>query len=152
MNTLEIIVVSDIGAPPAMVYGTLRDYQTGHPSILPAAFTDYQVVEGGVGAGTVVRVTLRAMGRGFPYTLQVTEPEPGRILAEEDTGAGTRTTFTVDALDGGARSRVTISTVMRAPRGPLAWIQSPMTANFTRKLYKEELANLNTLAQQKSGS
>jgi hypothetical protein len=41
----------------------LADYDTSHPAILPKrVFSDLVVEQGGVGAGTVVRVTMAAMG------------------------------------------------------------------------------------------
>lgn len=150
MGELQIVVTSELSAPPSAVYALLSDYQKGHPAILPKAFTQITVLQGGQGAGTVVRADMRTMGQNSTFHLTVTEPEPGRVLVEEDAEAGVHTTFTVEPLDGGTRSRVTIASIMRGPRGPLAWLQGPMMANYTRKLYREELAKLDAYVRQQT--
>ena len=44
---------------------------------------------------------MQVLGVERVYREVVSEPEPGRVLAETDADAGVTTTFTVDALDGG---------------------------------------------------
>ena len=52
MRTIRVTGIARIDAPAAKVYGILADYHVGHPSILPPAFRNLIVEEGGVGAGT----------------------------------------------------------------------------------------------------
>jgi hypothetical protein len=79
-----------IGAPPETIYAILADYREGHPSILPQPyFKSLTVEEGGVGANTVLRVAMEVYGDKREFRLRVTEPEPGRVLMEEDPDAGT---------------------------------------------------------------
>ena len=53
------------------------------------------VEKGGKGAGTVIRVLMNVLGVDRTYYMEVSEPEPGRVLAETDQDAGVTTTFTV---------------------------------------------------------
>jgi hypothetical protein len=142
MSEFLVTATSEIGAAPAEVYAALADYRVAHPAILPKVFTRLTVLEGGQGAGTVVQVEMQTMGRRTTLNLTVSEPEPGRVLAEADDAAGVRTTFTVDPLDGGARSQVTIASVFAEPGGLLGPLQVAMMRAYTRKLYRKELANL----------
>ena len=85
MGTVEAAAQRTVAAPPEQVYGLIADYRDGRPRLLPENFVDYRVEEGGQGAGTVVAYTLKAAKRERPYRLQVSEPEPGRLLRESDT-------------------------------------------------------------------
>ena len=52
--------------------------------------------QGGYGAGTVIRCSIRVMGRTQTFRASITEPEPGRVLVETDLTMPSVTTFTVD--------------------------------------------------------
>jgi hypothetical protein len=131
-----------IDAPPAVVYGIIADYRRGHPSILPEKyFHGLDVESGGVGAGTAIRFRMRAFGRTRESRAVVAEPEPGRVLTETIAEQGMVTTFTVDPLDGGARSAVEIATEWEV-RGPRGWLERVMAPPFLRRVYAAELAKL----------
>lgn len=134
-----IVVSRDIAAPPGEVYAILADYHRGHPAILPRPpFTDLVVERGGVGAGTVIRVTMRVMGRSQAFRATITEPEPGRILEETaDTGYVTR--FFVEPSGDGRGARVTIHTVPPARRGPGAWLERWLVRRLLEPTYHREL-------------
>src|SRR5512143_2860704 len=111
MNQIHVEASKVIEARPEKVYAILADYRVSHPAILPKPyFTALVVEQGGQGAGTVARAQMKVMGTQMTYHLIVSEPQPGRLLKEVDAAAGVSTTFTVDPLDGGQRSRVTIAT------------------------------------------
>lgn len=147
MSEIQIAVTSDIGAAPDVVYAVLADYRVGHRAILPKAFTRLTVLEGGQGSGTVVDVEMSVMGNRQTLHLTVSEPEPGRVLAEEDSAAGIRTTFTVEPLNGSAGSRVTITSRMRASGGLSGAVQAAIMRRFTHRLYRDELAQLDRVVQ-----
>ena len=65
----------------------------------------------GVGAGTVIRVDMRVLGRPQTFRAVVTEPEPGRVLVETNDN-GYVTTFTVEPRAEGQHAYVTIATEM----------------------------------------
>lgn len=139
MRSFRFSAARVVDAPADVVYHCLADYRAHHRpgGFLPPAFTDLQIVRGGVGAGTVFRVTLAAGGRTRTRTQRVTEPDPGRVLVEH--GEGETTTFTVEPQGGQARVR--IETVLPA-RG-LERLLLPVLAPFVlRPLYADELARL----------
>ena len=63
MPPLHVSAERTVPAPAAAVYALLADYRAGHPRILPPAFSDLTVLQGGTGAGTVIRFALRLAGR-----------------------------------------------------------------------------------------
>lgn len=140
MKPIRIASSGFVPAPPAEVYALLADYRSGHPRILPDEFfAGLEVEAGGVGAGTRLKVGVRILGTVQPLRLEVSEPEPGRVLAERDVATDAVTTFTVDPEQDG--SRVTIA-VDWQPRGLAGWVQSLILPGYLRKLYAAELAKL----------
>lgn len=133
---------SSIDAPPATVYGIIADYRDHHPHIVPPEyFTGLEVLEGGVGAGTRTRVTMRVLGKQRVFEQIVTEPEPGRVVMEENADGSAVTTFTVEA-SGERTSHVTIATDF--PRQPgLRGIVERLAVSFLfPRIYDKELARL----------
>ena len=129
-----------VEAAPERVYAVFSDYEKAHPAILPEPYFDeITVEEGGQGAGTVVRVRMKAMGVENNYRLTVTEPEPGRRLVEADPDAGVETTFLVEPLDGGRRSQVTITIDTKASPGLQGRVERLMLAPYTRRILRKEL-------------
>lgn len=137
-----------IPAPPEVVYGIIADYHHGHPRILPRPpFGELIVEEGGVGAGTRIRFTMRVAGKTSTGRGLISEPEPGRVLAETYDSSGAVTTFTVDPEGDG--SRVTIATDYDQPgiKGAVERLLVP--ASF-RKIYAQELALLTQVAAEET--
>ena len=77
MDKIHAHATRVIEAPPEKVYAVLANYNESHPAILPKhVFSDLVVEQGGVGAGTIVRVTMAAMGTKKELHVTVSEPEP----------------------------------------------------------------------------
>ena len=126
MDKIHAHATRVIEAPPEKVYAVLANYSESHPAILPKhVFGDVVVEQGGVGAGTIVRVTMAAMGTKQELHVTVSEPEPGRVLVE--SGSGMVTTFTVDPMDEGRSSQVTIATEATPSQGLQGWIERLVT-------------------------
>src|SRR5262245_51684810 len=139
-DTYRVSVSARIPAPPGRIYGIIADYKNGHPHILPPAFSNLEVEEGGVGAGTIVRFNVRALGRTQPFRSVVTEPEPGRVLVETNVeGPPSTSTFTVNSVEGGREADVTIDTVMKRRPGLAGAIEEWVTVRLLRRIYREEL-------------
>jgi hypothetical protein len=132
-------------APPLRVYAVLADYRDAHRRILPSPpFVSLEVLEGGTGAGTVIRVGMRVLGRMQTYRAVVTEPEPGRTLVETNEN-GYITTFTVEPVDDG-RSQVTISTQLTGRGGIAGAAERWLVPRLLRPVYVRELAQLAAVA------
>src|SRR5687768_345184 len=144
MKTIHAEASQIIDAPPAAVYAVLRDYHVGHPAIVPKPyFEKVVIVEGsGTGEGTVIDVYMNVMGQKVVYRETVTEPEPGRVLVETDAVAGVASTFTVDPVEGGTRSRVTIASDWRRSPGFKGFMESLMNPSIGRRIFTKELAQI----------
>ena len=150
MARLHASAERTVPAPAAAVYALLADYRDGHPRILPRRyFRALEVERGGVGAGTVFRLTMRVLGRTETVRSTVTEPEPGRMLVESVAGGGPVTTFIVmPAGAQGRESRVSISTELPTRAGPvLGVLERWLTGLMLRRIYAEELAMLAAYAE-----
>jgi hypothetical protein len=139
-----------VGAPAEVVYGIIADYRSGHPHILPKPYFEWlEVEQGGRGEGTVIRFQMRVLGQTRVLRAVVTEPEPGRVLVETDTGgAGPVTTFTVEPEESG--SHVTFSTVLTSAGGPLGVLERFVLRRVLRRIYARELEQLGRVAVERS--
>ena len=142
----QITASRRVAAPAARVYDIIADYRNGHPNIVPSNFRNLQVEQGGHGAGTVVTFDVRSFGSTRSFRHRVEEPEPGRVLVERDADGPTRTTFTVERGASDDEARVTITTDMQSRPGLFGAIERTMTKSYLRKLYLQELANLEAFA------
>lgn len=137
-----------IAAPADVVYGILADYHQHHPHVLPKQyFSDLTVEEGGQGAGTTFRVRTHALGVEHAYHMRVTEPEPGRVLAETDIDSGLVTTFTVTPTNDGTHARVRIATDWETSPGLAGIIEKLLTPMVMRRIYAKELRQLDEYAR-----
>lgn len=153
MGQAHVEVVKVIDAPPKEVYAILADYREGHPAILPKRyFQELTVEEGGTGAGTVFRTRVKAMGNELTFRMTVSEPEPGRVIVETDAEAGVVTTFTVDPLADGTRSRVSIVTDARTGSGLRGLVEQWLNPLVLRPMYRQELEQLAEVVGQRGAS
>ena len=137
-----------ISAPASTTYGVIADYHVGHPAIVPPrAFGPLIVEEGGTGAGTRIRFTMKALGQERTVRGIVTEPEPGRLLVETYPDSGVVTSFRVEAA-GTDACDVTISSTLPSPGGLRGVVERWFTRAFLRGLYQEELGRLDAYARQ----
>ena len=139
-----------VAAPADTVYGYIADLREHHPRFLPAAFSDFRVESGGVGAGTVARYKLTAGGRTREYRMKVGEPEPGRILTESDMGSSAVTTFTVSPQ--GDASLVQISTTWDGAHGMGGFFERMFAPRVMRGIYLDELNRLDAYAREHHSS
>jgi Polyketide cyclase / dehydrase and lipid transport len=119
-----------------------------HPKFLSPAFSEFVVESGGVGAGTVVRFKVTAGGRSRDYRMEVSEPEPGRVIRETDTNSSLVTTFTVTAEGSG--SRVEIVTEWEGAGGIGGVFERKFAPKVMHGIYADELARLDAYARGKA--
>jgi hypothetical protein len=146
MTTHQFSASALIQAPAQDVYAVIADYHHGHPQILPKPpFVSLAVEQGGTGAGTVIRVEMRVLGRLQTFRAVVTEPEPGHVLVEtNDTGYVT--TFTVEPREDGQQAYVTIATEITGRAGVLATLECWFVRRLLRPVYFKELEQLAAVA------
>jgi len=145
-----------VDAPAETAYAIIANYREHHPKILPPQFGDFEVLEGGVGEGTVIRFSMTIKGRKNFGTMHIAEPEPGRLLVESDPESGLVTEFHVDPLSGGS-CEVTFKTYGRrigqVPRFMgrfVEWSVASVYRRALRPIYQDELQRLDRYAQELS--
>lgn len=140
-----------IDAPSQQLYAIIADYQQGHPRILPKPpFVSLAIEQGGVGAGTIIRVHMRVLGQLQMFRSVVSEPEPGRVLVETNDN-GYVTTFTVEPRAAGQQSYVTIATEMTGRAGLLGTLERWFITRLLRPVYVKELEQLAAVAAAQAG-
>ncbi len=140
MSNVRVHAAAVVPATPERVYGTLADYRSAHPQILPPnAFAGLEVEQGGYGAGTVFRVSLRNPGGLKEMRMAVTEPEPGRVLVESDLDSDLVTTFTVQPADNSQQSHVEIETRWTARSGLAGMVDRWVMPPLMRMVFRQEL-------------
>jgi hypothetical protein len=90
---------------------------------------------------------MRVLGSTRVFEHVISEPEPGRVLAETDVSGYSTTTFTVDPSSDGSSTRLSIVTDFKARDGLLGRIERWLTASMLRRIYVEELRLLSAYAQ-----
>ena len=136
----RITATAHIDAPPEVVYRVFADYRQHHPRILPDAFSNFAVQEGGVGAGTKFTFDLRVLGQVKHYAGVASEPEPGRYLVETYPAEDSETSFRVEPAAGG--SAVTIATAFNGMGGIAGAIQRWLIGRILQPMYADELARV----------
>jgi uncharacterized protein YndB with AHSA1/START domain len=135
-----------IDAPADEVYRHLTDMHL-HSRFLPPPFYDFQVEEGGVGAGSVARFKIDFAGGVRELRMQVTEPEPGRTLVQTDTGgSGLVTTFTVTPRS--EQALVNITSRFHGETGVAGFVERIIAPRRLHRVYGKELARLDAHARE----
>lgn len=143
MSLIHVEYSDVVPASAEEVYAILRDFEVKHPAILPKPYFDkVEVLEGGQGEGTVYLLEMNVFGARTKNRMEVSEPEPGRVLMERDPTAGLTTLMRVEPVNGGQASRVTIKTDFTASPGWRGFMEKLMNPPITRHIYKKELQKL----------
>lgn len=142
MGRIVVSAERVVDAPADKIYDILADYRVGHREILPPNFSDYRVLEGGYGAGTVISFKVRAGGRERAYTMRVSESIPGSVLVESDTSSSLATTFSLTPQDDGRRTLVTFRTEWQGGAGIGGFFERTFAPMAMRRIYNDELGRL----------
>ena len=149
----QIYVKADavLDARPEDVYAAIADYHHGHPNIIPKEnFFGLQVEQGGYGAGTIHSFKFKALGVEKTFRQRVSEPEPGKVLVEQDidTPQNTTTTFTVIPVEHGQKAHVEISTTMNPTPGLTGAVERLVVPMINACVYRKELKLLEAFARR----
>ena len=129
-----------INAEPAIVLGAVADYRTMRPKILSPHYSNYQVVQGGEGQGTVASWTLQAT-KSRSREVQVSVDVAGHTVIEKDAHSTLVTNWTV-APAGVAGSSVTVKTSWKGATGIKGFFEKAFAPLGLRRIQDEVLANL----------
>ena len=142
MSSNQTAVTATIEAPADLIYQVISDYVNHHPHILPDAyFGGLEVLEGGVGAGTCIKVHAIIYGSDQTLTMGVAEPEPGRVLTETDLDGGLKTTFALQPLDD-QETELTITTAWPPASGLQSLFNRLMLPRYVRRMLEAEMEQL----------
>lgn len=150
MAKIHVSAEQQISAPADTIYSCIADMREHHPRFLPPAFSNFEVESGGVGAGTITRFTVTAGRRSRDYRMEVSEPEPGRVLAEKDLGSSLRTTFTVSP--SGDSCNVRIATEWDGAGGIGGFFERTFAPRVMRGIYEDELQRLDAYARERAAA
>lgn len=149
MGTITVVQEGRVGAPADLTYRLIAD-DAHHRQFLPDGFSDFEVLEGGIGAGTLHRFTVTAGGRAREYVMRVDEPQPGRVITETDQGSSLVTSFTV--TPDGDSCLVRIETRWNGTGGIGGYFERTFAPRVMRKMYADELTRLDDYARQQAGA
>lgn len=85
---------------------------------------------------------MRILGVTRVFDQLVSEPQPGRVLREENQDGSAVTTFTVQRTAGGGGTRVTIATELVARGGIAGFLERVVTSFMLPRIYRKELERL----------
>jgi uncharacterized protein YndB with AHSA1/START domain len=149
MGRIEVTEEGAVGAPAELVYRLIAD-DSHHQRFLPDSFSDFEVLEGGVGAGTLHRFKVKAGGRTRELVMRVDEPDPGRVITESDQASSMVTAFTV--TPDGDTSRVRITTTWDGAGGIGGVFERLFAPMVMRRTYADELARLDRYAREQAAA
>ncbi len=129
--------------PAERIWRVLIDYRVHHPAILPKdIFKGLEVLQGGTGAGTRFRLTMRMGGKDHVSDITVTEPKPGSVLVEAADDGSVVTHFILEPVGGSSATSLTFKTDYTLPGGFFLPLQRWVTNNILGGLYRREMTNL----------
>jgi len=128
-----------ITAEPAAVLDAVADYETVRPKILSSHYSEYQVLEGGKGQGTVAKWRLQAT-ESRVRNVQVNVDVAGHTVIEKDANSSMVTNWTV--APAGPGSSVTVKTTWNGAGGVKGFFEKTFAPLGLKKIQREVLANL----------
>lgn len=128
-----------IDADPGRALEAVADYRQVRPRILSPQYSDYQVVSGGQGRGTVAAWKLRAT-KSRVRQVQVDVDVAGHTVIEKDANSSMVTNWTV--APAGPGCSVTVKTTWTGGSGVRGFFERAFAPLGLRRIQDEVLANL----------
>jgi uncharacterized protein YndB with AHSA1/START domain len=141
MALVEATTERTVAAAPERVYDALADYEGTRGRVLPEQYSEYEVREGGKGAGTVVHWKLQATSKRVrDCLLDVTAPTAGQLV-ESDRNSSLVTTWTVTPA-GEGRSKVVAATTWQGASGVGGFFERTFAPKGLNRIQDAVLARL----------
>ena len=128
-----------VNAEPAAALAAVADYQQVRPKILSPQYSDYQVLQGGQGAGTVAKWRLQAT-KSRVRDVQVNVDVAGHSVIEKDANSSMVISWTV--APAGPGSSVTVKTTWTGAGGIKGFFEKTFAPLGLKRIQGEVLANL----------
>lgn len=128
-----------IDADPATVLDAIADYTEMRPKILSPQYSEYQVISGGKGRGTVASWKLQATESRVRH-IQADVDVAGHTVIEKDANSTLVTNWTVSPAGPGCS--VTVKTTWTGGAGVKGFFEKTFAPLGLRKITDEVLANL----------
>jgi Polyketide cyclase / dehydrase and lipid transport len=128
-----------VSAEPAATLAAVEDYQNVRPKILSPHYSEYEVLEGGQGQGTVAKWRLQAT-ESRVRDVQVNVDVAGHTVIEKDANSSMVTNWTV--APAGPGSSVTVKTTWNGAGGVKGFFEKTFAPLGLKKIQAEVLANL----------
>lgn len=141
MGQVRVTSERTIEAPGDRVYAAVADYADVRPKVLPENYRDYEVRDGGVGAGTQVHWTLQATEKRVRDCLIAVSEPSERTLVETDRNSSMVTTWTVHE-DDPTRATVRIETTWNGASGIGGFFEKTFAPLGMRRIYEQLLTKL----------
>lgn len=137
-----------IDADPAAVLESVADYKGVRPLILSPQYSEYEVLEGGQGQGTVAKWRLQAT-ESRVRNVQVNVDVAGHTVIEKDTNSSMVINWTVAPAGPGAS--VTVTTTWTGAGGVKGFFEKTFAPLGLKKIQGEVLGNLKQHIEGQSG-
>ena len=128
-----------INVEPAAILAAVADYQKVRPKILSPQYSEYQVLQGGQGAGTVAKWKLQAT-KSRVRDVQVNVDVAGHAVIEKDANSSMVTNWTV--APAGPGSSVTVKTTWTGAGGVKGFFEKTFAPLGLKRIQSEVLTNL----------
>ncbi|PLV46055.1 polyketide cyclase [Mycobacterium tuberculosis variant microti OV254] len=128
-----------LNVDPAATLAAVADYQSVRPKILSPQYSEYQVLQGGQGQGTVVKWKLQAT-KSRSRDVQATVDVAGHSVIEKDANSSMVSTWTV--APAGPGSSVTVKTSWTGAGGIKGFFEKTFAPLGLKRIQGEVLANL----------
>lgn len=138
-----------IAADPGRALDAVADYRRVRPRILSPQYSDFQVVSGGQGRGTVAAWKLQAT-KSRVRQVQVEVDVAGHTVIEKDTNSSLVTNWTV--APAGSGCSVTIKTTWTGGSGVAGFFERVFAPMGLRRIQDELLANLKNYLEDDPGN
>jgi Polyketide cyclase / dehydrase and lipid transport len=128
-----------INVQPEAALAALADYREVRPKILSPHYSEYQVLQGGRGQGTVARWKLQAT-KSRVRDVQANVDVAGHTVIEKDANSSMVTNWTV--APSGDGSSVTVKTIWTGAGGVKGFFEKTFAPLGLKRIQAEVLANL----------